>query len=529
MRDDGACEVAIIGAGPVGLLLAVALCDLGVRVRVFERGPSTRRDPRAAIVWPRAAEVLRSVGGIARFEAASCPLRRAEFRVNGRYAGVMELGRLASEHPLPLMIQQHDPERLLPDMRAGRGVSVAWNHEVTAVDVRHDGASLTVQTPGGESVRVACAWVVGCEGARSLVRRTLGIAFEGAARTGIVCLQVNATPHWAHRDDRETGYFFVAPGRTLLACPLPTGGYRMVAFNADEEGGVGEPTLEELRETVARATLDPGVSLTPVEPRWFNRARFHDRVAETLVRDRALLAGDAAHIWTPVGGHGMNAGLRGAHNLAWKLAAVVRGHAPPALLETYSAEQRAVARAVIDGLTHLRTEEPSPAWLVGLLGMVFPHALRAVDRVPQVEARLTELDAQHRASPLSCALTPEHMLHAGDRVPDVSVESEGRTTHTHALLSLRQWTLLAHVRDDGDAGEVARLRRLADRYRAPLRVVPVKATSESARRALDGPGRAVLVRPDDHVALVARLHDGAAVGQYLDAWLRPREGVARER
>ncbi len=519
VTDSERCDVAIVGAGPVGLMAALALTELGVRVRVFERGPSTKRDPRAAIVWPRAAEALRAVGVVDRFEASACKLRRAEFRVNGRYAGVMTLGGLASAHPFPLMIEQHETERLLATRLRERGVSVAWQREVVDVSLAPGSAALDVRGADGSRERVEASWVIGCEGSRSLVRASAGIAFEGAPREGLECLQVNATARWSLPDDRGTGYFFVVPGRTLLACPLPTGGYRFVSFST----GVGAPrrdppTLEDAREAVALATLDPSVSLTAVEPSWLNRARFQDRIAASLVEGRAILAGDAAHVWAPVGGHGMNAGLRGAHNLAWKLAAVIRGESPARILTTYSHEQRAAARAVIEGITRMRTEAPSPAWLVSLLGAALPRALRAVDRAPQVERRLTELDASHRDSPLSCALTPCDALWPGDRAPDVAVRSEGRETTVHALLSLHRWTILAHLDADGEA-QLAGLRALASRYRAAVRVVSITAANDDARRALGPAGRVLVVRPDDHVSVVARLHDAAAVGQHLDLWL----------
>jgi 2-polyprenyl-6-methoxyphenol hydroxylase-like FAD-dependent oxidoreductase len=512
------CEVAIVGAGPVGLLLALALTELGVTVCVFERGASARHDPRAAIVWPRAAEVLRSVGAIAHFEARACRLRRASFAVNGRHVGTMALGNLASDHPFPLMIEQHETERILAGLLVERGVSVHWGHDLEAFVLRDDGVSLTLASASGR-VRVECGWMVGCDGARSTVRKRLGIAFEGAPRRGLECLQVNAVPTWQHPDDRETGYFFVVPGRTLLACPLPTGGYRFVCFTTDggEALRAGEPTLDELHAVVRGATREE-VSLVPCAPRWFNRARFQDRIAASLVCGRVILAGDAAHVWAPIGGHGMNAGLRGAHNLAWKLAAVVRKESPSALLDTYNDEQRAAARAVIEGITRMKTEEPSPAWLVGLLGWIFPYALRWVGRVPQVEARLTELDAHHRGSPLSCGSGPRTTLRAGDRVPDVPVRTATGRTHVHALLGLRQWTIFAGTAAE-DSPEVARLRRLVSRYRARVCVVAAEGDGPDAVSALGGVGRVLLIRPDDHVAMVARRGDDEPLARHLDTWL----------
>lgn len=353
----------MLGAGPVGLLLALTLTELGVRVTIVDRADATKRDPRAAVVWPRAAEVLRSVGLGERFEAAAVRLRRAAFHVDGRYAGTMELGRLATAHPFPLMIEQHDTERLLAARLAEKGVRVAWRTEAVDLRVGPAGVEVTLRSADGATRTAACGWVVGCEGSRSLVRARMGIAFEGAPRVGVECLQVNAAPAWEHPDDRATGYFFVAPRRTLLACPLPDGGYRMVCFSAVQgPAPQGDPSLDEIRAAMSDAARAPGLALSA--PRWVNRARFQDRVASRLVDGRALLAGDAAHVWTPVGGHGMNAGMRGAQNLAWKLAAVIRAEAPRSLLESYDHEQRAVARAVIDGLTRWKTEEPSPAWVV---------------------------------------------------------------------------------------------------------------------------------------------------------------------
>ncbi len=516
MPHEEPVDVIILGAGPVGLLLAVALTGLGVTVRVVERGASTKHDPRAAIVWPRVAEVLASVGLVDRFEAEACRLRRARFEVNGRDCGVMALGGLACANPFPLMIEQHATERLLAARLAELGVEVAWNTEAEDVLVGDDGVEVRARR-GDEVVTLRGRWVAGCEGARSLVRSRMGIAFEGAPRPNLVCLQGNLRPRWPHPDDRETGYFFIVPGTTLLACPLPTGGYRFVCFTTDDDPSRrGEPDVEEMRAVVARATGLDDVAVEAVEPRWFNRARFQDRVAATLVKGRALLAGDAAHVWAPIGGHGMNAGLRGAHNLAWKLAAVVRGEAPAALLETYSDEQRAAARAVIEGITRMKTEEPSAPWLVEGIARLLPLGLRHVSRFPPVELRLTELDQHHRASPLSRSLTELTPLRAGDRLPDRELVVDGAAVRAHALLSLRRWTLLA-LHDD--IGRAASLRALASRYRAAVEVVSARAEDVASRRELGGRPTAILVRPDGHVGLTAQLDDTQGVAAYLDAWL----------
>ncbi len=184
----------ILGAGPVGLVLALTLRQLGVRVAVVERGSSTKRDPRAAIVWPRVGEVLRDLGVIDRFEAAACRLQRAEFRVNGHLAGTMQLGRLDCANPFPLMIEQHVTERILADRFAELGEPVRWRTEALDLRLRDDVVEVDVREPDGAPRTLRAGWVVGCEGARSLVRARCGIEFVGAARVGVECVQVNATP-----------------------------------------------------------------------------------------------------------------------------------------------------------------------------------------------------------------------------------------------------------------------------------------------------------------------------------------------
>lgn len=515
-------DVLIIGAGPVGLTLAIALTRLSLRVRIIDKAPETKRQPRAAVVWPRAAEVLDDLGVVGDFEKAANDLHSVEVYGGGHRLGELDVGHVTSAHPYPLVIEQHEIEHLLASNLARLGVRVEWHTEATDVRLFEDRAEATLRRTDGTEEIVTSAWVVGCEGTSSLVREKLGIPFEGERRKNLQVVQVNAVPTWRYADSPTHGYFFLVPHVALGAFPIPGGGYRFFAFTTDPDPNRREaPTLGEMRELIAAAARAPELELELTQPTWITRARFQDRIASTLRRGCALLAGDAAHAWAPVGGHGMNAGIRGAHNLAWKLTAVHRGEAHVDLLDTYSEEQRATARAVIREMRFNVLELPLPP--LGLLAvqMLMPLGLSSKAVRRRIEFTLSDLGMHHRESVLSSHRGGGSRLRAGDRVPDVAVEADGMRTRLHRLLSMDRWTLLLRTdRDDGRAAQ--RLCGAVAPFKAQIRVASITPAGKDAERALgwDGQdGHMLLVRPDGHVGLLARADDVRSLDDYLDTFL----------
>jgi hypothetical protein len=266
---------------------------------------------------------------------------------------------------------------------------------------------------------------------------------------------------------------------------------------------------------VARA---PELELS--EPRWFNRARFQDRIARTLRHGRALLAGDAAHVWAPIGGHGMNVGLQDAHNLAWKLAAVHRGEAEESLLDTYSDEQKEMARAVIREMKLNVLERPNPPVLVPALKALIPLGL-SLDAVQgRIEFSLSDLGMHRRKSPLSRQCVSTRRPRAGDRTPNVAVVADGRRTDLHRLLSYEHWTLLLRP-GRGDSRAAGRARETVAALKAPVRAASVGPADANAWRALGRrEGLLMLVRPDGYVGLAASMDDANALDGYLDTFFR---------
>jgi 2-polyprenyl-6-methoxyphenol hydroxylase-like FAD-dependent oxidoreductase len=234
-------DVLVIGAGPVGLALATGLVLHGLAVRIVDRGAGPKTEPRAAVIWPRGAEVLDDLGAGERVRAAANELKYLDLHSRGRTLGQVALGPLDSHFPFPLLIEQDETERLLAERLLELGTAVEWNSEAVELQPTPDRAETTLRRPDGAFERVATAWVVGCDGARSFVRRGLGIAFEGRPVPDLQILQVDAVPHWRHRADPARGAYFIAPDACLGCFPLPDGRHRFFCYSTDPNPDLVDP------------------------------------------------------------------------------------------------------------------------------------------------------------------------------------------------------------------------------------------------------------------------------------------------
>ncbi|MBH1934912.1 FAD-dependent monooxygenase [Streptomyces sp. AV19] len=501
-------DVVVIGAGPTGLALTIALRRYGIDTVVVDKRVSSRQEPRASVVWQRALEALRDLGCADGFMKEGLALAQGEFHVAGQRAGAQEMRMADTAFPGPLGIEQDSIEAILRERMRLLGPEVEWGTEAVAVRTDDGGAEVELRRADGRTRTVGCRWVVGAEGSHSLVRRAMGIPFEGERRVNLQCLQLNAEPDWSHPYRPEVTRIFINHGVTLIADPVP-GATRLYAFCPDPDPSRQEPpTRAEMEDVVSRATGEKGVRLRPTEPYWANRARFHDRVAARFRSGPALLLGDSAHLWAPIGGRGLNTGLLGAHNLGWKLAAVHHGWCPDALLDTYNDEQRRTALRVMRHMRRNILELPPDRRTLTAIRLLLPHALRSQRFTRRGSELLSDFGKNHRGSALSVeGRSRGGGLRAGDRVPDWSVGSETGSGRLHGLLSYQRWSLLLTGDGDGTAG----LRRLTERYALPVGLFRIR-TDELPD------GTLLLVRPDGHIGLRARAADRRALTAYLDRW-----------
>ncbi|MFH9420139.1 monooxygenase [Streptomyces sp. NPDC017529] len=478
-------DVIVVGAGPTGLMLACELALVGVRPRVLERRTAPQRDSRALSLHPRSVELMDQRGLLDRF----LPLGRA---VPGWHFAQLpthlDFSALDSRHAYTLFIAQAHTEALLAERARELGVEIERGYEVAGLSQDDGGVEVRVRGGDGSVETVRTGYVVGCDGGRSVVRQSAGIAFPGTDETLTGVLG----------DFAVTGTGLdAARARGVLVAPLEDGLTRLVYLDPERlRVPAGEPvTLEEVRASLVRICgTDCGVG----EPRWLSRFGNATRLAESYRRGRVLLAGDAAHIHFPAAGQGLNTGLQDAANLGWKLAAEVNGWAPPGLLDSYDAERRPVGRAVTDNtevqtlLAELtlvpRYQRPATA-----LRALFDELLGMDEVNRTLAARVSALGTAYEPT------APEADPLAGRRMPDI-----GLTTATSD--AIRVYELLP-------AGRYVLLDLTGDPELVPAvtpgwgtRVTAVTVTGRDDHPDLHGVTE-ILVRPDGHIAWATRTTD----------------------
>ncbi|MFF2154877.1 monooxygenase [Paenibacillus chitinolyticus] len=327
---EHAYEVIVIGGGPVGMMLAGELALAGIKVCVVERLKETTPFSRALTVHPRTLEILDMRGVKSKLMSKGRPLPR------GHFAGLdtpLNFSVLDSTSNYTLFLSQSETEKVLEEWARGLGAEI--RREVEALSVHQDEEGVVVQLagPDGETALKA-AYVVGTDGARSLVRKQAGISFEGTDATFTAILGDAVLPELPSMSVvsriSEKGLTNVVPINEHL--------YRVLIIDPERSHvSKNEPlTYEEFRSSLIR-TAGSDFGLT--EARWLSRFGNATRQAGRYRNNRLFLAGDAAHIHFPAGGQGMNVGLQEAMNLGWKLAGAIKGWAPSWLLDSYHTER----------------------------------------------------------------------------------------------------------------------------------------------------------------------------------------------
>ncbi|QWQ41388.1 FAD-dependent monooxygenase [Streptomyces sp. YPW6] len=346
-------DVIVVGAGPVGLMLAGELRLGGADVAVYDAEPSPSGESRALGFNRRAAESLGQRGVLDRI---------GSFRWGpmGHFGGVrFDLGMLDEDHSGVLGLSQARTEEALAGWLADLGVPVVRGREVTGLRETGDGVVVSYDSPEGPG-EASAAYVVGCDGVDSTVRRLAGIAAPGWASTrGMYTAEITgAAPRPRPIGER-------LPGGSMVVCtPVGEGRFRVVVHDLALPANPDTETLTFTQVADAWQRLT-GESLHDAEPQWLWATGNSAALAEEFRRGRVLLAGDAAHEIPPLAAWGLSAGLQDAVNLGWKLAATVRGWAPEGLLDTYDAERRPVGRELIRnaraaGKIYLSGEEMDP-------------------------------------------------------------------------------------------------------------------------------------------------------------------------
>jgi 2-polyprenyl-6-methoxyphenol hydroxylase-like FAD-dependent oxidoreductase len=393
-------HVLVIGAGPVGLTMAAELARYGCAVRIVDKAAARTDKSKALVVWSRSLELIDRMGCGPAFLAAGHRATGAAIFANHHEIGHIGFDDVDSPHPYGLMIPQSETERLLETHLESLGVTVERGVEVIGFFDAEDSVTADLRHADGREETVTVAWLVGCDGAHSIARRTLSLPFQGETELSDFILADIHLSGRAPASDQVTLYWH-ADG-LLALFPITADRWRVIADIGPAQGTAhrADPTLAEVQ-----ALLDargPG-GIQAGDPVWLASFRINERKVADYRVGRVFLAGDAAHIHSPAGGQGMNTGMQDAFNLAWKLALVCDGACPPEpLLGSYSAERSPVGDQVLRNATRLTDMAVTQNRLVQSVRNTVAHVLLGLSAVQHGAAdQLTEVTIGYPHSPLN--------------------------------------------------------------------------------------------------------------------------------
>ena len=459
-------EVLIIGAGPTGLVLALWLTRLGVRLRIIDKTAEPGTTSRALAVQARTLELYGQMG----LAEAVIERGRKTMAVNLWVAGKKtahavfgEMGAGLSPFPYALIFPQDEHERLLIDRLAEQGVQVERQTELQGFEEASGRVLARLKRLDAALETCEASYIAGCDGAHSTVRTAIGTGFPGGVYAHLFYVaDVEAS------GATMNGELHVALDRTdfLAVFPLKGKGRARLIGTVREEA---EQQHENLSWNDVSKRVIGWIRIDVERVNWFSTYHVHHRVADHFRKGRAFLLGDAAHIHSPVGGQGMNTGIGDAVNLAWKLAAVLRGRADGSLLDTYEPERIAFARRLVATTDQAFTGVTSSGALARLIRLhLVPLFIPLFFTLKTMRRFLFRMVSQtavnYRGSSLSEGTTGT--VHGGDRLPWVKTKVNGVESDNFAPLSALDWQV--HVY--GDAAP--EIRTACDGRKLPLHVFP---------------------------------------------------------
>ncbi|HJP74951.1 MAG TPA: FAD-dependent monooxygenase [Pseudonocardiaceae bacterium] len=509
-------NVLVVGAGPTGLTLAIELASRGVAVRIIDKSPEHFAGSRGKGLAPRSREVFDNLGIHDKVESAGWTNLAYRRWVDGEL--VSNENPSASVHRTPgipyptgILIAQWRVEEILREKLAEYGVAVELGSELTEFTQSADAVTATI----GRGDVIVADYLVGCDGGRSTVRKSVEVTFEGESGPqgmliGDVRVEGLEPDAWYMWTDSSKGFVALCPFRDWDGWQFQA--VRFADYTAD--GELPPPTIELFQDIFddLAGLLDVRLS----DPSWLSTYRINVRMVDQFRFDRVFLAGDAAHVHPPAGGLGMNTGIQDAHNLGWKLALVLAGKADPALLDTYSQERVPIAE-----------------WTLGISAKEMRSIGDALDSDkpasrdgfrPRGELQAGQLALGYDWSPLAQNLVerPDGAPKAGDRAPDSPCQTAtGEPVRLFDAFRQPGFTLLgfgAETRGTIDAalaehGDIAT--GLCIDTQAKPTADRVDADGHAHREYAVTEPTLFLIRPDGHIGVIADAAQGAAVLDYL--------------
>jgi 2-polyprenyl-6-methoxyphenol hydroxylase-like FAD-dependent oxidoreductase len=524
--------VLIVGAGPVGLSAALALAQSGVSVRIIDRLDEPTTQSRAAIIHARTLELFERLGIVEDFLARGVKVHGAAiYGPGGKLLTRPNLDHLPTAYAFMLGLDQSETERLLTARLAEHGVHVERQVELVGLAQTSNAVRTHLRHADGSESTVEFPWLIGCDGARSAVRGALGMHLEGET-LDTTWITADVKIRWDRTSD-EAVAFLSGEGFAFIA-PMNDDRWRVIVNVPKMTPTEAEKITIADVQTIVRERFDLDAPL--YDPVWISPFSINTRLAPAMHSGRVFLAGDAAHVHSPVGGQGMNTGIQDALNLAWKLALVARGEADEAILDSYDLERHANAKKLLQlvgpATKFINLRNPVSVEIRNL-------AIRVVSQLglsAHMALNFSMLEVAYPDSPLSEEHGRAHRgPRAGERAPDAACMVTDCGTEQRLFECWKgdaRHQLLAFVGRGQINPKIAGLHGRMQRLTSDVlcaRVIVLAHSDYAPDAIIDGEGQAHeaygaeagalhLVRPDGYLAFRGTLDDEGALLAYWERW-----------
>ncbi|SDF73532.1 2-polyprenyl-6-methoxyphenol hydroxylase [Mucilaginibacter pineti] len=506
-------QVIVIGAGPTGLMAACQLARFGIKVIVIDKKSGINLQSRALLVTARSLEVYQQMGLSGQVINGGSPVGHISVFFNNQEKIKLKTNLYqddVSAFPCFHIFEQSRNEELLLAHFEALGGRVMWDTEMQ--DLVQGATTVTVcakQLTRDIELVIIGRYLIGCDGARSCARHLLKLAFSGGTYEKmfyVIDAKINTSM------PAET--VIAAPGKSDFVAFFPMRGsniYRILGSINHKLSGGDCYDEQELRKWVCRNSPFP-IELGEIN--WSSVYQLHHRSVKSFRVDKCFLAGDAAHIHSPAGGQGMNAGLQDAYNLSWKLAAVLNGYTGPGILESYNHERLPFARWLIkftDRLFNLMmSSQPVIAFFRShILPFIITKLAGGRYREKGFYKSLSQIWLHYRKSALSESYTTQPLtFRAGDRCPYVSYTYQERPIDLYSLLTSANFHLVI-ISDEQEFPAIP------ERLKPLLKIVNVPLCQDWHRLGVKKK-LYLLIRPDNYIAMLSDIFDPEVLKRYFD-------------
>ncbi|HEY1804400.1 MAG TPA: FAD-dependent monooxygenase [Terracidiphilus sp.] len=531
--------VLIAGGGPTGLAAALELKRFGLPVRIVDEmeGPATTS--RALAIQARTLEEMELRGLAGEFIRLGHRAVGGDIYGQGKRLIRVDFTKIHSPYNYLLVLAQSETERILREALEAEGAAIEWGVKMLAFGQHSSGITATLEHTDGSLEKVDAPYLIGAEGAHSVVRESLGLEFKGKT------LDESFALGDVHVDgDLPNSDFHIFSSEQGFLGLFPMGGseFRLVASYPASESASTPPTLEELQTVYDQRAHIPARLRQLTWSSWFH---INSRMVQQLRVGHVFLAGDAAHIHSPAGAQGMNTGIQDAINLGWKMALVLAGRAPENLLDTYEQDRIPVMRSIISRTEALTDMVGGGHSMVRTLFVHLAPWIANADFVQDVAtARISQIALNYRNSPISEDHFAEGSLIAGDRVPDLRVlvsknrSPESEVRPLFSLLDPSKFTLLLTnftavdppesrasrpaVNWEDLKGQIFRsLEPWQDLIDVTFITSPEGEAAKPFEEILGARASITLIRPDAYVGFRGNEGSVAQLTQYCSRWLTP--------